>query len=103
MVKEASGRDSPAEWSEPVEGGVEVTLRLRLSSTCKDVELCVYSKHTVAQCKNKLHVSFNMSIQEITSVKKDVVNLHSRWLVEGYYINYLVVLVETSFGKRTGN
>ncbi|KAF9804404.1 hypothetical protein SFRURICE_014324 [Spodoptera frugiperda] len=33
MVKEASGRDSPAEWSEPVEGGTEVSLRLRLSNT----------------------------------------------------------------------
>ncbi|XP_060801317.1 ubiquitin domain-containing protein 2 [Amyelois transitella] len=60
MVKEAHGRDSPAEWSEPVEGGTEVTLRLRLSSSCKDVELAVYTRHTIAHCKNKLHAQENI-------------------------------------------
>lgn len=58
MVKEASGRDSPAECSEPVEGGTAVALRLRLSTTCKDVELAASSRHTIAHCKAKLHVSF---------------------------------------------
>ncbi|KAI8422071.1 hypothetical protein MSG28_009963 [Choristoneura fumiferana] len=55
MVKEASGRDSPAEWSEPVEGGAEVALRLRLSHTCRDLDLRATARHSVAQCKNKLH------------------------------------------------
>lgn len=56
MVKEASGRDSPADCSEPVEAGSEMALRLRLSTTCKDLSLSVGSKHTIAHCKAKLHV-----------------------------------------------
>lgn len=51
-----SGRDSPAECSEPVEGGSATTLRLRLSTTCQDVKLIVYSRDTVVQCKKKLQV-----------------------------------------------
>lgn len=55
MVR-GGGRDSPAECSEPVGGGVAVNLRLRLSTTCQDVKLSVYSGDTVAQCKKKLQV-----------------------------------------------
>lgn len=58
MVKEASGRDSPAECSEPVEGGVTLALRLRLSTGGPDLDLPVSSRHTIAHCKAKLHVSF---------------------------------------------
>lgn len=37
--------------------GTEVVLKLRLSSTCTDVKLPVYSKDTIGQCKKKLQVS----------------------------------------------
>lgn len=56
IVKEDNGRDSPAEYSEPVDGGVEVTLKLRLSSSFSDTKLTVYSKDTIGQCKKKLQV-----------------------------------------------
>lgn len=54
IVKEDNGRDSPAEYSEPVDGGAEIVLKLRLSSTLQDVKLTVYSKDTIGQCKKKL-------------------------------------------------
>lgn len=56
IVKEENGRDSPAEYSEPVDGGNEVILKLRVSSIMSDIKLPVYSKDTVAQCKKKLQV-----------------------------------------------
>lgn len=59
IVKEDNGRDSPAEYSEPVDGGTEVVLKLRLSSTCQDVKLSVYSRDTIGQSKKKLQVRFN--------------------------------------------
>lgn len=54
IVKEETGRDSPAEYSEPVDGGFETTLKLRLSSTCSDIEMTVYSRDTIGQCKKKI-------------------------------------------------
>ncbi|XP_055849484.1 ubiquitin domain-containing protein 1 [Episyrphus balteatus] len=54
IVKEENGRDSPAEFSEPVDGGTEVILKLRISSTMSDVKLSVYSKDMIGQCKKKL-------------------------------------------------
>lgn len=57
MVKEAHGRESPAECSEPVEGGAALALRLRLSTGGPDRDLPVSSKNTIAHCKAKLHVS----------------------------------------------
>ncbi|XP_023169591.1 ubiquitin domain-containing protein 1 [Drosophila hydei] len=54
IVKEENGRDSPAEYSEPVDGGTEIFLKLRISSSMTDVKLPVYSKDTVGQCKKKL-------------------------------------------------
>lgn len=57
IVKEDNGRDSPAEYSEPVDGGTEVVLKLRLSSSFADTKLTVYSKDTIGQCKKKLQVS----------------------------------------------
>lgn len=54
IVKEENGRDSPAEYSEPVDGGTEIFLKLRISSTMSDVKLLVYSKDTIGQCKKKL-------------------------------------------------
>lgn len=56
IVKEDNGRDSPADYSEPVDGGSEVTLKLRLSSSFSDTKLSVYSKDTIGQCKKKLQV-----------------------------------------------
>lgn len=56
IVKEDNGRDSPAEYSEPVDGGTEVVLKLRLSSSFADTKLSVYSKDTIGQSKKKLQV-----------------------------------------------
>lgn len=56
IVKEDNGRDSPADYSEPVDGGTEVTLKLRLSSSFSDTKLSVYSKDTIGQSKKKLQV-----------------------------------------------
>lgn len=56
IVLEDFGRDSPAEYSEPLNGGTEVTLKLRLSSSMEDIKIIVYSKDTVANCKRKLQV-----------------------------------------------
>ena len=61
IVKEDNGRDSPAEYSEPVDGGTEVTLKLRLSSSFSDTKLTVYTKDTIGQCKKKLQVSCHCS------------------------------------------
>ncbi|CAG5054633.1 unnamed protein product [Parnassius apollo] len=55
MVKEASGRDSPAEWSEPADGGATLALRLRLSCSARDRDLRVGARHTIAHCKAELH------------------------------------------------
>lgn len=54
IVKEDNGRDSPAECSEPVEGGTEMVLKLRLSSNCVDIKLTVSSKDTIGMAKKKL-------------------------------------------------
>ncbi|XP_014287607.1 ubiquitin domain-containing protein 1 [Halyomorpha halys] len=54
IVKEDSGRDSPGENSEPVEGGTEITLKLRLSSTCQDVKLPIFTTDTIGTAKRKL-------------------------------------------------
>lgn len=62
-MKEDNGRDSPAEYSEPVDGGTEVVLKLRLSSSFADTKLAVYSKDTIGQCKKKLQVSGNSMIK----------------------------------------
>ncbi|XP_023935664.1 ubiquitin domain-containing protein 1 [Bicyclus anynana] len=61
MVKEASGRDSPAECSEPVDGGAALALRLRLSTGGPDLDLPVCARHTIAHCKAKLHAQENIS------------------------------------------
>ncbi|XP_031625838.1 ubiquitin domain-containing protein 1 isoform X2 [Contarinia nasturtii] len=60
IVKEDNGRDSPAEYSEPVDGGIEVILKLRLSSSFSDTKLTVYSKDTIGQCKKKLQAQENV-------------------------------------------
>lgn len=57
IVKEDNGRDSPADYSEPVDGGEEIVLKLRLSSSFADTKLNAYSKDTIGQCKKKLQVS----------------------------------------------
>ncbi|XP_011253512.1 ubiquitin domain-containing protein 1 [Camponotus floridanus] len=54
IVKEDSGRDSPADCSEPVDEGTEQTLKLRLSTTLGEVKLPVYSNDTIAIAKKKL-------------------------------------------------
>jgi hypothetical protein len=42
---------------EPVDGGTEMVLKLRLSSTCMDVKLPVSTKDTIGMAKKKLQVS----------------------------------------------
>lgn len=54
IVKEDSGHDSPAEYSEPIDGGVETNLKLRLSHTCTDIKLMVYSTDSISICKKRL-------------------------------------------------
>jgi hypothetical protein len=43
--------------TEPVDGGAEMVLKLRLSSTCMDVKLPVCTKDTIGMAKKKLQVS----------------------------------------------
>jgi hypothetical protein len=43
--------------TEPVDGGAEILLKLRLSSTCMDVKLPVCTKDTIGMAKKKLQVS----------------------------------------------
>lgn len=65
IVKEDNGRDSPADYSEPVDGGEEIVLKLRLSSSFADTKLNAYSKDTIGQCKKKLQVN-NLVIDILT-------------------------------------
>jgi len=57
----AGGRDSPAEFSEPIEGsegaaeGVELKVKVRVSLTGEDVRLVINSRDTVGHAKRKLH------------------------------------------------
>lgn len=67
IVKEDNGRDSPASYSEPVDGGSEIVLKLRLSSSFSDTKLSVYSKDTIGQCKKKLQVSWFCSSKIVLS------------------------------------
>lgn len=53
IIKE-DGRDSPADYSEPIDEGSECTLKLRLSSSCSDVKLVVSSNDTISAAKRKL-------------------------------------------------
>lgn len=52
-------------FSEPVDGGIEITLKLRLSTTLADVKLPVYSKDTIGIAKKKLQVIFIQLIHKI--------------------------------------
>lgn len=56
IVKEDNGRDSPDDYSEAVDGGPEISLKIRMSSSFSDTKLTVYSKDTISQCKKKLQV-----------------------------------------------
>lgn len=56
IVKEDNGRDSPDDYSEAIDGGPEVSLKIRMSSSFSDTKLTVYSKDTISQCKKKLQV-----------------------------------------------
>lgn len=58
---------SSAEYSEPVDGGTEIVLKLRLSSSFIDTKLSVYSKDTIGQCKKKLQVTFLGKIKFFTN------------------------------------
>lgn len=48
-------------YLEPVDGGTEQTLKLRLSTTLGDVKLPVYSKDTIGIAKKKLQVCIMIS------------------------------------------
>lgn len=53
---------------EPVDGGTEMTLKLRLSTTMGDVKLPVYSKDTIGVAKKKLQVCI-VCINELFSIR----------------------------------
>lgn len=67
IVKEDNGRDSPADCSEPVDGGTETTLKLRLSHNCTDIKLSVYTTDTIGICKKKLQVGHIFSYAQFHS------------------------------------
>merc|ERR1719369_151347 len=50
-----SDRDSPAEFSEPMDPGQELKVKVRISLTGHDVKLVVNSSDSVAAAKRKLH------------------------------------------------
>lgn len=77
-MKEDNGRDSPAEYSEPVDGGTEVILKLRLSSSFADTKLTVYSKDTIGQCKKKLQVREreNSSFDVLAAIQSEFGSYH---------------------------
>lgn len=58
---QASDRDSPAEFSEPIDAGTgqdqgqELKVKVRVSSTGEDVRLVLTTRDTVALAKSKLH------------------------------------------------
>ncbi|KAL1460568.1 hypothetical protein WDU94_012545, partial [Cyamophila willieti] len=56
ITKETSGRDSPMEVFDLEEGagGQEISIKLRLSNTCQDVKMKVYTQETVAMIKKRL-------------------------------------------------
>jgi len=62
IVKEDHDSESPAEYSEPVDGGSELQLKLRLSSTLSDVKLTVHSKDSIFACKKKLQAQENVDV-----------------------------------------
>lgn len=63
IVKEDhDSSESPAEYSEPVDGGNEVQLKLRLSSTLTDVKLSVFSKDSIFACKKKLQTQEKVDV-----------------------------------------
>jgi hypothetical protein len=60
ITKETSGRDSPIEVFDLEEGvgGQEIALKLRLSNTCQDVRMKVFTQETVAMIKKRLQVMY---------------------------------------------
>ena len=53
---------------EPIDSGVEQTLKLRLSTTLGEVKLPVYSKDTIATAKKKLQVCTKLYILSLFSL-----------------------------------
>uniref|UniRef100_A0A1B0G497 Ubiquitin-like domain-containing protein n=1 Tax=Glossina morsitans morsitans TaxID=37546 RepID=A0A1B0G497_GLOMM len=95
IVKEENGRDSPAEFSEPVDGGNEIFLKLRVSSTMSDIKLPVYSKDTVGQCKKKLQVSLlHISKSKRVLENKCVEACCQRWFYSGKLLGDKVPIEE---------
>lgn len=56
ITKETCGRDSPIEVVDLEDGaqGQEITLKLRLSSTCRDIKMKVFTQETVHVIKKRL-------------------------------------------------
>lgn len=61
-------------YIEPVDGGTEQTLRLRLSTTLGEVKLPVYSKDTIGNAKKKLQVCVTLiTFSYVTAWKKLII------------------------------
>lgn len=105
IVKEDNGRDSPAEYSEPVDGGVEVTLKLRLSSSFSDTKLTVYSKDTIGQCKKKLQVSQSIlsqiTIDIVICMMMNTQNIKSNLCFNAMYNVHCTVVYTMQFGASS--
>ncbi|XP_046385489.1 ubiquitin domain-containing protein 2 [Ischnura elegans] len=101
IVKEAGGRDSPVECSDSPNGGTEVILKLRLSSTCSDVKLSVYSSDTIAIAKKKLQ---NQEFIEPSSQRwffggkllSDKMRIEEAKVTPGYVIQVIVNTLKDS-------
>ncbi|RWS07286.1 ubiquitin domain-containing protein 2-like protein [Dinothrombium tinctorium] len=58
LIEEGSDSESPSPESEPISegrfGGEEISVKFRISSSCKDVKMSVFSKETILSAKRKL-------------------------------------------------
>ena len=66
--------------AEPIDGGTEMTLKLRLSTTLGDVKLPVYSKDTIGVAKKKLQVCMtyvNINILKLSFIQFSYVTVES--------------------------
>uniref|UniRef100_A0A0A9XXE8 Ubiquitin domain-containing protein 1 n=1 Tax=Lygus hesperus TaxID=30085 RepID=A0A0A9XXE8_LYGHE len=95
IVKEDSGRDSPTETSEPTERGTETVLKLRLSSTCQDVKLPIYTTDTIGIAKKKLQYQEGLEPSKQRwffggKLLGDKLHIEDAKIVPGYVIQVIV-------------
>ncbi|XP_050293396.1 ubiquitin domain-containing protein 2 isoform X2 [Anthonomus grandis grandis] len=100
IVKE-DGRDSPAVESEPVEAGSETCLKLRLSHSCNDVKLAVYSSDSISVCKKKLQSQEGIDASRQRwfyggKLLGDKLHVEEAKIPPGYVVQVIVNLENTS-------